>query len=240
MNKKDVLSLIERLNTEEYFANFKIKKGDCCLVRKFDWGWQKVSFDYYNGFDPDRKELAFQIRVSYSVRINFLHKWFEPFYMGNNLSDLKNRESIGFSEGFLRTPKDCDYWFLFLESCRETEEDYQTFENDVTLHAKYVFDNYCAISSIYTYEVMDRLNGKREFPTHNGEWLFNCLLLTHIADSENYPTVKKVILGVMEYNYQHYKVNHMVEMYENYYQKKDEIIQTLKSLPIDLPKDLIG
>ena len=66
------------------------------------------------------------------------------------------------------------------------------------------------------------------------------LLLTRIADSENYPTVKKVILDVMEYNYQHYKVNRMVEMYENYYQKKDEIIQTLESLPIDLPKELIG
>lgn len=42
MKKNDVMAMLERLKTEEVFSGFEIKVSENSLVRRFDWGSQKL------------------------------------------------------------------------------------------------------------------------------------------------------------------------------------------------------
>ena len=97
MNKNDVIVMLERLKSESFFSDFKLKKSDKSLIRKFDWGWQRVILDHYNGFDLEREDLALEVRPIYGIRFNIYHKWFEE-YSVIDLKDQRDRSTIGFSE----------------------------------------------------------------------------------------------------------------------------------------------
>ena len=71
--------MLERLNSEKFFSGFKLRKSDCSLIQKFDWGWRRFQLERYNGYDLERKELALEIHPGYDVRFHILHKWFEKF-----------------------------------------------------------------------------------------------------------------------------------------------------------------
>ena len=77
MNKNDIITILEQLKSEKLFSDFKIRKSDKSLIRKFDWGWQKIELEYYNSFDPNRNDLALEVKPIYSVRFNIYHEWFE-------------------------------------------------------------------------------------------------------------------------------------------------------------------
>ena len=55
MKKNDVIAMLERLKTEEVFSGFEIKASENSLVRRFDWGWQKLILNCQHSWDLERK-----------------------------------------------------------------------------------------------------------------------------------------------------------------------------------------
>ena len=55
MKKNDVIAMLERLKAEEVFSGFEIKASENSLVRRFDWGWQKLVLEYKHSWDLERK-----------------------------------------------------------------------------------------------------------------------------------------------------------------------------------------
>lgn len=246
MNKKDVLALIEPFKDEACFAGFKLRKSDCYFIRKFDWGWQKVRFTHHNGFDLDRKELALEIKVGYSIRFNCLHDFVQPYSPYN----LKEYSSIAFSEGMIRRIEKNEYtWgdnaqefeYFFLESRKDAEKDYRIFKDGVLKHAACVFNNYCTMTAIYNFYVVPILEGKTKLWPWEGAAVFKYLLLARIVKPNEYPNIKKKLFEIQDYwRTKDNWANNGYSSYEPYYLRRDEVCEVLESLPIDLPKELIG
>ena len=235
MNKNDVIAMLERLNSESFFSEFKLKKSDKSLIRKFDWGWQRVVLNHYNGFDLGRNGLALEVNPEYEIRFTFLHKWFEKFSF-RSLSDQRDTYSIGFNENMLGKSKHF-LGFLFLESRQDYEQDYEIMKNDILKHASDVFSGFQTINDLYDYKVDSVLKGKKEFPTSGAEWIFENLLMTRIVNPEQYDYVKKLILehaDKLRYR-EHPEPNVTI-----YYDRVPEIISYLESMPLDnVPPELI-
>lgn len=237
MNKNDVVIMLEHLKSEELFSDFKLRKSDKSLVRKFDWGWQKIELDHYNGFDPVRKDLALEVKPIYSVRFNIYHKWFEK-YSPINLKAQRDRSTIGFDEIMLGKSK---YFrgFLFLENRMDYDFDYEKMKNDILVHASYVFSRYQTLKDVYDYRIGELLSGNLKRFSHGGDWIFEDLFLARIVSPQDYQDVKHVILERLEAIYGNlYTRSDHVEMY---YNKASEIIAYLESIPIDnISSYLIG
>lgn len=236
MNKNDVIAMLERLKSESFFSDFKLKKSDKSLIRKFDWGWQRIRLDHYNSFDLERNELALEIKPIYSVRFNIYHKWFEK-YSVIDLKDQRDRSTIGFSENMLGKSK---YFtgFLFLENRKDYELDYETMKNDILEHASYVFTRFQTLKDVYDYEIGDLLCGNLKRFNNGGDWIFENMFLARIVLPQNYLKVKEAILERFEaiYNNPYTRSSHM----EIYHSKASEIISYLESMPLDdIPPELI-
>lgn len=235
MNKNDVIAMLERLNSESFFSEFKLKKSDKSLIRKFDWGWQRVVLNHYNGFDLGRNGLALEVNPEYEIRFTFLHKWFEKFSF-RSLSDQRDTYSIGFNENMLGKSKHF-LGFLFLESRQDYEQDYEIMKNDILKHASDIFSSFQTINDLYDYKVDSVLKGEKEFPTSGAEWIFEDLLMTRIVNPVQYDYVKKLILehaDKLRYR-EHPEPNVTI-----YYDRIPEIISYLESMPLDnVPPELI-
>lgn len=229
MNKNDILIMLERLKSEELFSDFKLKKSDKSLIRKFDWGWQKIELDHYNSFDPVRKDLALEVKPSYDVRFNIYHKWFEK-YSPIKLKDQRDRSTIGFNENMLGKSR---YFrgFLFLENKVDYDFDYENMKNDILEHASYVFSHFQTLKDVYDYRIGDLLNGNLKRFSHGGDWIFEDLFLARIVSPRDYQDVKRIILERLEtiYNNVYTRSDHV----EMYYNKAAEIIAYLEAIPID-------
>lgn len=235
MNKNDVIAMLERLKSESFFSDFKLKKSDKSLIRKFDWGWQRVILDHYNSFDLERNDLALQVMPNYEIRFNILHKWFEKFSR-RTLSDQRDTYSIGFNENMLGKSKHF-LGFLFLENRKDYELDYEVMKNDILEHASHVFNCFKTINDLYDYKVNDVLKGKKTFPTAGADWIFEDLFMTRIVNPEQYDYVKKLILEhVDKLRYrEHPEPNVTI-----YYDRIPEIISYLESMSLDdIPSELI-
>lgn len=235
MNKNDVIAMLERLKSEFFFSDFKLRKSDRSLIRKFDWGWQKIELHHYNGFDSERKDLALEVKPLYKIRFECLHKWFEKFSF-RSFSDQRDTGSISFSEYMLGKSK-YFHGFLFLENRKNYEEDYEIMKTDILEHASYVFNSFQTINDLYDYKVDSVLEGEKEFPTAGAEWIFEDLLMTRIVNPQKYDDVKKLILehtDKLRFR-EHPEPNVMM-----YYDRIPEIISYLESMSLDnIPPKLV-
>lgn len=235
MNKNDVIIMLERLKSEFFFSDFKLKKSDKSLIRKFDWGWQRIRLDHYNGFDLERNELALEIRPMYDIRFNIYHRWFERF----SVIDLKNqrdRYTIGFSEEMLGKPK--NFHYCFLENRNDYERDYEIMKNNIIEHASSVFKRFQTLNDVYDYRISDLLKGNLMRFNHGGDWIFEDMFLARMVSPQNYLKVKEAILERFKaiYNNPYTRSSHM----EIYHSKASEIISYLESIPLDnVPIELI-
>ena len=234
MNKNDVIAMLERLKSENLFSDFKLRKSSCSLIQRTKWGYRRVDFDYYNGFDKERKNLALVVRPLYWVRFECLHKWFEKFSF-RSLSDQRDTGSVCFCETMLGKSK-YFYGFLFLENRKGYEQDYEIMKADILEHASYVFNNFQTINDLYDYKVDSVLKGEKEFPRAGADWIFEDLLMTRIVNPGKYDKVKKLILehaDKLRFR-EHPEPNVLM-----YYDKIPEIIDYMETMPLDIPKELI-
>lgn len=235
MNKNDVIVMLERLKSESFFSDFKLKKSDKSLIRKFDWGWQRVILEHYNGFDLEREDLALEVRPIYGVRFNIYHKWFEE-YSVIDLKDQRDRSTIGFSEEMLGKPK--NFHYCFLENRNNYELDYEVMKNNILKDASSVFTRFQTLKDVYDYRIGDLLSGNLKRFNHGGDWIFEDLFLARIVSPQNYSKVKETILERFEaiYNNPYTRSSHM----EIYHSRASEIISYLESMPLDdIPQKLI-
>lgn len=237
MNKNDIITILEQLKSEKLFSDFKIRKSDKSLIRKFDWGWQKIELEYYNSFDPNRNDLALEVKPIYSVRFNIYHEWFEKYSL-IDLKNQRNRYTIGFDENMLGESK---YFrgFLFLENKEGYDLDYENMKNSILEHASYVFSRFQTLKEVYDYRIGDLLSGNFKRFSHGGDWIFEDLFLARIVSPQNYPKVKETILEQLETIYNNYytRSDHV----EMYYAKASEIITYMETIPINnIPSYLIG
>jgi len=232
MNKNDVINILERLKSESFFSDFKIRKSDSSIIQKTGWGYRRVNFLHYNSVDRD--QLALRISPHYWVRFDFLHKWFEKFSY-KPLSVQKNTGSVAFSEEMLDKSKTL-FGFYFLESREDYELDYEVLKKDVIEHASYVFNRFQTLNDLYEYKVQPILDGEAKFPFAGAEWMFQYLLMARVLHPEDYEHLKTLILQyASELRYRKHPEPNVLM----YYDKIPEIMNYMETMPLDIPKELI-
>ena len=194
MNKKDVLEILEVVASDVFFKDFKIRKSDNSIICKTDYGYKRVSFNYFNTYDLLRDDLALEMKPFYEIRFNVLHKWFEK-YSKRQLQFQRDDSSMAFWGDKLCTTNE----FFFLENRKGYKKDLQTLYTEVVKNAEYVFSNFNSIKCYYSYFIESILNGKRELPNDGFDWVVEYLIATKIVEPANYDFVKKLILKRVEF-----------------------------------------
>ena len=194
MNKKDVLCIIEAIASDAFFKDFIIRKSDNSIICKTDYGYKRVFFWYHNGYDLQRDDLALEIRPSYDIRFNILHKWFEK-YSKRTIKDQRDTNSIGFTGNMINSTDE----ICFLESRKDYNKDLHVLYHEVVKNADYVFSKYGTLKGYYEYRIEDVLKGKREFPDTGFEWAIRFLIATKIVAPSDYDKVKELILQRVEF-----------------------------------------
>lgn len=202
MNKKDVLCIIETIASDSFFNEFVIRKSDNSIICKTDYGYKRVFFEYYNGYDLQRDDLALEIRPHYNIRFNILHKWLEK-YSKRTLKDQREGYSIGFCGDMLNFKGE----FFFLENRKSYDKDLKMLHHEVVKNANIVFSQYGTLKGYYQHYIGDVLKGIRDLPDGGFEWTINYLIATKIVAPSDYDTVKELILQRIEFMMQNNEPN---------------------------------
>lgn len=192
MNKNDVLKIIEVVASDPFFKDFVIRKSDNSIIYKTKAGYKRVVFQYYNGYDLLRDDLALEIHPNYDVRFNVLHKWFEK-YSKKTLTDQRDQYSIGVSGNMIGAT----YEFCFLENRKDYQKDLQKLQFEVVKNANYFFNKISTLVDYYNYCVVNLIKGDQDLP-YGFDWIPNYLIATRIVSPDNYNIVKKLILQRVE------------------------------------------
>ena len=203
----------------EYFVDFKLRKRDSSLIKKFPTGHEVVELQNWIDKNHSSGKQELVIYPVYGKRFDVLHKWFEKFSF-KTMSDQRDSYSVGFSGVMLG--KTNEYRFPLSET---PSVEWDVFRNDVVCNAKYVFEKYTTLEDVYKYLVHPLVVGGKTPPDVGAEWVFEYLLLTKIVDSENYGRVKAVIMDQVEKMHQRREPN-----IERYYERFDEITSYLEEL----------
>lgn len=193
MNKNDVLKIMETIFSDSYFHNWAIRKSDNAIISKTEYGYKRVIFWYHNGYDLKRDDLALEVRPTYAIRFNVLHKWFEK-YSKRQLKDQRDDSSVGFVGRMIGAKDE----FCFLENRTEYEKDLRELYIEVVENSKLIFNKYSSLHDYYRYIVEETVNGKREFPDQGIEWAMRFLIGTKIEAPSDYQRVKEAVLQKIE------------------------------------------
>lgn len=205
---------------DDFFENFKLRKKDCSIIKKFSDGYEKVELQ--NWIDTNHREKELVILPVYSRRFDVLHKWFEK-YSFKTISDQRDAYSIGF-EGLMLGKKNEYHFSVSERHCSEWE----AFRNDVVANARGVFRNFTSLAEVYEYLVYPVVIGKKMPPDIGADWVFEYLLLTKIVDEKNYGRAKKTIMDRVE------EMNNRGEPnIERYYENLEKILLHLEALHLD-------
>lgn len=180
------------LLNDEFFENFKLRKKDSSIIKKLSSGFEKVELQSWIDPNYSISDKGLVILPVYSKRFDALHKWFEQFSF-KTISDQRDAYSIGF-EGLMLGKKN-EYRFSISENfCPEWE----TFRKDIVANANGIFDKFTSMADLYEYLVYPVIVEEKIPPNVGADWVFEYLLLTKIADKNNYERAKKIILDRVE------------------------------------------
>lgn len=220
MNKVLIEKLFKRLLIHPLFKGFKYRSKDCSIIKKEQYGWEKIEFQNWISYDQKTAKKVLMIKPVYSKRFNILHEWFEKFSF-KRLSDQRDNYSVGF-EGvqFGRRNE-----FSFYLNDIDNSEVISSFENEVIENTQLIFNKFSSISDLYEFLIKPVLEGEKELPNLGADWIFEYLTITKIKNKESFEPLRMLIYS---------KMNEMYEKGEpntaEYYQKFDEIIDYLNEL----------
>lgn len=219
MNKNDVLNIMEVIASDVFFKDYKIRKSDCSIICKTDYGYKRIAFIFYNSYDLSREDLALEITPAYDIRFNILHKWFEK-YSKRCLTDQKDSYTVGFTGNMIGGTNE----FYFLENKKDYSKDFHILYNEVIRNARKVFTRFSTLNEVYKYCINDVINGIREFPDSSFEWTIRYLIVTQLVSPSNYERVKELILQRIEYMMSRNEPNTLM-----YYNDLPTILKDLES-----------
>lgn len=221
-NKELIERILADLCAEPYFAGFKIRKSDSSLIFKTSDIHQKVYLE--NGSIHGLPDYT--IVPKYQIRFNIVHKWWERHCFWD-IKDQRNaftfrfdNEDFGFEKKLQFTIDSYNYAQVSPLLCA-----------DIAKYTEYIFSNYGSMSKCYENKIVPILENKNQIPMVSVDTLFLYLALCRIVASDNYQTLKEVIIE---------RINKLYKAGEahtvNYYDRIPEIFADLESYDFEHPE----
>lgn len=220
MNKTFITKIIEGIQQDPYFSEFKYRKKDYAFIKKDKIGFEKIVFFNHDDYDLKRDCLAKGVHPHYFRRFNILHEWFEK-YSFRTLPTQKDSSSMVEFEP-LHADLNLSYYYFKYDG-EDFEKDLKRLVDDAKERSQKFFIKYKTLEDMYHHEIIPILENKVELPDVGADWVFEYLKLCRIVSPENYPILKEILLKQVEFMHGRGEPN-----IEIYYPKLEEILYDLE------------
>lgn len=217
INKTFITKIIERIQQDPYFAEFKYRKKDYTFIKKDKIGFEKIVFFNHDSYDLKRDCIAKAVEPQYFRRFDVLHQWFEK-HSFKTLPTQRDSYSVMEYEPLRTDLHLCYYYFKY--DGEDFEKDLKRLVNDVKERSQKFFIKYKTLEDMYHHEIIPILENKVELPDVGADQVFEYLKLCRIVASKNYPTLKKQV------EFMHTRGEPNIEIY---YLKLEEILYDLEN-----------
>lgn len=220
MNKTFITKIIEGIQQDPYFAEFKYRKRDYTFIKKNPQGFEAIELQHHDDYDLKRDCLAKSVYPLYLRRFDILHQWFEK-YSFKTLIDQRDSYSVIEAEP-LHADLNLSYYYFKYDG-EDFEKDLKRLVDDAKERSQKFFIKYKTLEDMYHHKIIPILENKVELPDVGADWVFEYLKLCRIVAPENYPTLKEILLKQVEFMHGRGEPN-----IEIYYPKLEEILYDLE------------
>ena len=216
MTKTLITKIIEGLQQDPYFEEFKFRKRDYTFIKKDKIGYKKIVIDNHDSYDPKRDCIAKAIYPMYFRRFNILHQWFEK-HSFRTLATQRDTYSVYDSEP-LHTDLNKSYYYFKYDG-ENFEKDLEKLANDIKVRSQNFFNKYKTLQDMYQYEIVPILENTKKLEGVGADWVFEYLKLCKTVAPEKYPILKEILLKQIEFMYGREEPNVVI-----YYPKLKDIL----------------
>jgi len=198
INKEDIYNALNaQLLSKKGFESFKWVKSKSSLIHKNTSSKivQSIKFELYETVrDADSDDLGYDLTVILGVRFDVLYKWFEKFYQGSTLKDLRNWST--FMEFMYLND---EYQIFFYKNGVDFDSDIEKTVAHILEKSTLLFDLHTSLEQVYRSKVLPILTG--EMKTSSLEkWfqVFEYLAICKLIEPENFDKLEAIL-------YHHFK-----------------------------------
>ncbi len=220
MNKTFITKIIEGIQQDPYFAEFKYRKRDYSFIKRDQLGFEAIELQHHDDYDLKRDCMAKSVYPLYLRRFDILHRWFEK-YSFRTLIDQRDSYSVIESEPLYADLNLSYYYFKY--DGEDFEKDLKHLVDDVKERSQKFFTKYKTLEDMYHHEIIPILEDKVKLRDVGADWVFEYLKLCKIVAPENYSQLKEILLKQVEFMYRRGEPN-----IEIYYPKLEEILEDLE------------
>lgn len=224
MNKTQLKKLIgERIVKEEAFIGFNWINSESSIIRKTNYGFDKIEFQISQGYDLDNDLSCLEVLVYYSKRFDILHDWFDKF-------NFKSKNDIKYSTSILDEGEDMglESVYYFADDGSTVEKDYKNMLNSVHRGSDIFFNKFKDLKDVYNQLALPMLEDNYVFNLVGADWFFRALMLVHLCNPSASPEFKIKMKAHAKFVFDRGEPN-----MERYYPRIDEIIEEIEKTKIE-------
>lgn len=211
--------VVNDIQKEKPFTDFKFRKRDSALLNKFESGFEMVELQNWEGANPITKKASLVIKPLFLRRFDVIHEWFEK-YSFKSLKDQKDNFSIGFDGAMLNNV----VLFNFDLDGENYHSEFLKFKISSKENSDKVFKKYSDIDSLFDFFINPVLEGRSDLPMNGSDWFFKYLTITKISCNEKF----NLVLDILHSHFKELYMKREPNVIE-YYPKLDTIIEDLKN-----------
>lgn len=192
MSKTNLLTtIIEQLQKDPFFAQFKFRKSDYTLIYRYKGGFNGVCFE--RNFGPFGIGHLF-VRPIIGIRYDIIVKWFEKF----SFRSLSDQRSV-YTFVCIANKLGLDGEFYFQHDGSNYDSEFNRLYYLLKKSFCHLYEHYSSLQRAYNTVIPDVLNGKMIHLGGGANWIFENLALCKIVSPENYPKCKEELLKNIEW-----------------------------------------
>lgn len=207
--------IVEDIQTDEYFCNYRFQKSENTLYLRTGNEFVALELQHWR----DQQDNSCVINPIYGKHFDVLVKWFEKFSF-KPLDIQRINPNVMYDNTDFNDDRLITFKYDFSDYDEKIKMFLPMIRNNISLFAS----RYSTLEDYYNEDIVPILLGKRNFPDVGADWVFIYLTLVYLVDKKVYPYFKKRIMAHADWMQSRNEPN-----IEYYYDRMDEIITYMEN-----------
>ncbi len=180
--------IAQDLIADPFFNDYTYRKRDTAFIRKFDWGYKRISLDHFTKYGFSEYGYV-SVEPGFDIRFSKVKTWYENF-CSIPLRDQRDDYTLGFTGGMLGSQT----YFTFELDGSNYSSELRKLKNTIYACSEIAFKRFGTLNDAYEYAVRPILDGEKKLDIVSYRWLYEHLAICRAVAPQRYGEFKSMVL----------------------------------------------